>query len=399
MSTITVVDRRVHLDAIPASAPRVTVVGEQGPAGRDGSSNVSWETLSGKPEVFPAEAHTHTWTEVQDKPTTFPAEAHTHTWTEVQDKPTTFPAEAHNHSIAQVTGLQTALDGKASADQGWTLEQLQDAVAAMFQAATHANVSVVYDDNAGTLSLTATGGGTPITREEVEDMVGALVIQGTGISVVYDDAGNVLTIALSGESFTTAEKTKLAGIAAGATANAADAQLRDRSTHTGTQAQSTIAGLVDALAAKIDLAISTVFGRGLLGAADAAAGRTALGLGTLATLSSVGNSQLANSAVTNAKMANMATATVKGRVTASAGAPEDLTMTQLRTLLALGIGDVSGLQTALDNRLQASGLKTVNGQSLVGTGDITIAGQPVPVVVQATPPSSPVEGTFYVVTG
>ena len=38
-------------------------------------------------------------------------------------------------------------------------------------------------------------------------------------------------------------KTKLDGIAAGATVNASDAQLRDRSTHTGTQALSTIAGL------------------------------------------------------------------------------------------------------------------------------------------------------------
>ena len=38
-------------------------------------------------------------------------------------------------------------------------------------------------------------------------------------------------------------KAKLDGIAAGATANATDAQLRDRSTHTGTQALSTITGL------------------------------------------------------------------------------------------------------------------------------------------------------------
>jgi hypothetical protein len=37
--------------------------------------------------------------------------------------------------------------------------------------------------------------------------------------------------------------TKLAGIATGATANATDAQLRDRSTHTGTQAVGTITGL------------------------------------------------------------------------------------------------------------------------------------------------------------
>lgn len=40
-----------------------------------------------------------------------------------------------------------------------------------------------------------------------------------------------------------AMKTKLDGIATGATANATDAQLRDRSTHTGTQAVSTITGL------------------------------------------------------------------------------------------------------------------------------------------------------------
>jgi hypothetical protein len=40
-----------------------------------------------------------------------------------------------------------------------------------------------------------------------------------------------------------AAKTKLDGIATGATANSTDAQLRDRSTHTGTQAASTITGL------------------------------------------------------------------------------------------------------------------------------------------------------------
>lgn len=40
-----------------------------------------------------------------------------------------------------------------------------------------------------------------------------------------------------------ADKTKLNGMASGATANATDAQLRDRSTHTGTQAASTITGL------------------------------------------------------------------------------------------------------------------------------------------------------------
>lgn len=44
-----------------------------------------------------------------------------------------------------------------------------------------------------------------------------------------------------------ADKTKLDGIASGATANATDAQLRDRSTHTGTQTASTISDLTEAV--------------------------------------------------------------------------------------------------------------------------------------------------------
>jgi hypothetical protein len=50
--------------------------------------------------------------------------------------------------------------------------------------------------------------------------------------------------------FTAADDTKLGGIAAGATANATDAQLRDRATHTGAQAISTVTGLQTALDGK-----------------------------------------------------------------------------------------------------------------------------------------------------
>jgi len=46
------------------------------------------------------------------------------------------------------------------------------------------------------------------------------------------------------------DKTKLDGIAADATANATDAALRDRASHTGEQALGTITGLIDALAGK-----------------------------------------------------------------------------------------------------------------------------------------------------
>lgn len=55
---------------------------------------------------------------------------------------------------------------------------------------------------------------------------------------------------LSTEDYSTAEKSKLAAVAAGATANATNAELRDRATHTGEQAISTVTGLQSALNGK-----------------------------------------------------------------------------------------------------------------------------------------------------
>ena len=62
-------------------------------------------------------------------------------------------------------------------------------------------------------------------------------------------------------------KTKLDGIAPFATANATDAQLRDRSTHTGTQALSTIAGLGTGVPTALAINIGTAGAPVILGGA------------------------------------------------------------------------------------------------------------------------------------
>ena len=86
----------------------------------------------------------------------------------------------------------------------------------------------------------------------------------------------------------------------------------------------------------------------------AAARLPAFGSGDVSFASGGGAGTVANNAITNAKLADMATARIKGRVTASTGDPEDLTAAQVKTMLAIGIADVASLQTTLDGKAATS---------------------------------------------
>ena len=78
----------------------------------------------------------------------------------------------------------------------------------------------------------------------------------TAAALAYQPLSAVLTATTA--SYTTAEKSKLAAIAAGATANATDAQLRDRSTHTGTQPASSISDFAQAADARVAAGIADI---------------------------------------------------------------------------------------------------------------------------------------------
>lgn len=79
------------------------------------------------------------------------------------------------------------------------------------------------------------GGGSGANLSFTRDADSVLIQSDSGTDADIPAATTALAGVMSG-----ADKTKLDGIAAGATANAGDAQLRDRATHTGTQAATTV---------------------------------------------------------------------------------------------------------------------------------------------------------------
>lgn len=88
------------------------------------------------------------------------------------------------------------------------------------------------------------GASTNLTITRTATTVTVVSSTGTDGVIPVADASNAGVLSA-------ADKTKLDGVASGATANATDAQLRDRSTHTGTQAISTVTSLQATLDAKV----------------------------------------------------------------------------------------------------------------------------------------------------
>jgi hypothetical protein len=202
------------------------------------------------------------------------------TWASLSGKPATFPPSAHGHPATDITGLAAvATSGSATDLTAGTLP------AARFNDTAHGNRS------GGSLHA------------------------------------NVVAAGASG-FMTGADKTKLDGVATGATANATDAALRDRATHTGTQLASTISDFSTAVAATAAVTANTAKVSNATHTGDVT-GATAL--------------TIANNAVTNAKAAQMAANTVKANASASTANAADLAV-GTNTVLGRVAGNIVAAQ-------------------------------------------------------
>ncbi len=271
------------------------------------------------------------------------------------------------------------------------------------------------------------------TQLEVDNFLGDKVDKVTGKSLIddteitrlalvtnFDNSGNINALGnkvdkivgkgLSTEDYTTAEKSKLSGIEAGAEVNnildtnatdltdGGDTTLHHHDSRYYTEIE--VDGFLDD---KFDIPTgnNTQY---LDGSGTPTPFPTIpTGLGDLAYLAEVGTNEIENHAVTNTKLAQMNTNTVKGRL-AGNGTPQDVPMSSLPISTAtqnaldlkqdnLGFtpankagdtftGDISapnlsgtntGDETTSSIQTKRP-LKTINGNSLEGTGDIAIDG-------------------------
>lgn len=215
--------------------------------------------------------------------------------------------------------------------------------------------------------------GSALTHQEVDDNFTAL-----------DDGKQPLATVLTNTtaSFTTAQETKLAGIATGATANSSDATLLARDNHTGTQLAATISDFTeaaqDAVGAMVDTTLTYVDGTPLLqraaltGDVTASAGSNTT---TLATVNASPQTDTFRKVTVNGKGLVTATSAVAGSdinaaygsqtanfvlaaPNGSAGAPS------FRALVAADI-------PTLNQNTTGSAATLTTGRTIGMTGDVT----------------------------
>lgn len=107
--------------------------------------------------------------------------------------------------VIVVDGVETIVGGGGGG--GLTTEQVQDLVASMVLAGT--NVTKVYDDANGTLTLSAASGtGGTTDPEVVRDTIAAALVAGSGVTITPNDDGNTITITATGGAGYTDEQVR-----------------------------------------------------------------------------------------------------------------------------------------------------------------------------------------------
>lgn len=201
-----------------------------------------------------------------------------------------------------------------------------------------------------------------IVVTSVNTRIGDIVLDKSDVGLANvdntSDADKPISTSTQAALDTKMESSDIADFETSSQLNTRDANNRARANHTGTQLASTISDFDASVASNSAVAANTAKVTNATHTGDVV-GATDL--------------TIANDVVNNAKLANMSNATIKGRFTAGAGDPEDLTAEEVRSIINVAdgatanasnselrdrtthtgeqaISTVTGLQTALDGK-------------------------------------------------
>jgi hypothetical protein len=324
--------------------------------------------------------HTHddryyTETEVNTLLAGKAASSHSHAISDVTNLQTSLDGKAaasHSHAISDVTGLQTALDGKAASSHTHAISNVTGLQTALDGKASTSHTHAISDttglqtalDGKAASSHTHTASSITDFSEAVDDEVASLLVAGSNITLTYNDAANTLTIASSGGggggSISDGDKGDITVSASGAT----------WTIDAGAVGTSKLGGDI------------TTAGKALLDDADAAAQRTTLGLGSIATqaansvsitggsvsgitdlaIADGGTGQSSASAAANALDGYLAITTAAGTTTLDNASPRNIVLTGTLAQ-TIRLPDVTTLQLGWSYTITNASSGTVTIQS------------------------------------
>lgn len=291
--------------------------------------------------------------------------------------------------------VQRFYDGSAWVDMAGGApdsEATQDIVGAMVTGNTETGITVTYEDTDGTLDFVVTdspllGGqnsayhlaranhtGTQTAStisdfaEAVSDQLGTMITANTetGITVTYDDADNTLDFAVTDSPLLGGQNS---------------AYHLARANHTGTQAPATINfAATDRLLGRDTASGGTgeeiTVGGGIEFTGSGGIQRSAFSGGDVTGTAGSAVLTIGNSTVSLAKMANLAANTIIGNNTGGATTPLALTTAQVKTMLAIVPGDITGFDTQvrtsrLDQMAAPTASVSMNSQKITNVLDGT----------------------------
>ncbi|MFA7308905.1 MAG: tail fiber domain-containing protein [Patescibacteria group bacterium] len=294
-------------------------------------------------------------------------------------------ASGANSDITSLTGLSTAL----SIAQGGTGQvTAQAAIDALLPAQTGNNGKVLGTDGTNS-SWVSLPGGSIATLSDITltSLATNDFLQYNGTAWVNKTPAQVKTAIGAAASGANSDITSITGLTTALPATQGGTGFLTIPNHSVLATNAT--DVLSTISTSTSGDVLTYNGTNIVWAAPASGGITALtgevtaGPGTgsqAATIAAdaVTTVKILNDAVTFAKTQNIATSTILGRATAGSGDIEELTNTQVKTILAIAAGDVSGLATsATTDTTNATNITSGTlavGQGGTGAGSFTAKG-------------------------